>query len=190
MTGQRLFFSAFGALPPVGAVSTSPDGSGEKARPRSDKNSTTKYDQTKPCSSSSRPGMASDGHLMLASHHVEDTLVGYTPPVGPPVHQRRMTRLTAGRIRFALFNVSQEWRLNWLAHITDDQPGRGHHFRRGRWRNFDFQRLQFHQPGFQQSFPQPRQPGAHRHEHLQMRYPDGSNKSINPWHPLGHRTSS
>lgn len=61
-------------------------------------------------------------HLLLASHHVEDTPVGYVPPVGPPVYIRVSYNSVNGWPDFGLrySNVSQEWRLNWLAYITDD----------------------------------------------------------------------
>ena len=61
-------------------------------------------------------------HLLLASHRVEDTPVGYTPPVGPPVYIRVTYSAVNGWPDFGLrySNVSQEWRLNWLAYLTDD----------------------------------------------------------------------
>ncbi len=63
-----------------------------------------------------------DVHLLLASHHVEDTPVGYTPPVGPPVYIRVSYNSINGWPLYGLpySNVSQEWRLNWLAYLTDD----------------------------------------------------------------------
>jgi len=61
-------------------------------------------------------------HLLLASHRVEDTPVGYTPPVGPPVYIRATYNSVNGWPDFGLpySNISQEWRLNWLAYLTDD----------------------------------------------------------------------
>ncbi len=61
-------------------------------------------------------------HLLLASHRVEDTPVGYTPPVGPPVYIRVTYNSVNGWPDYGLrySNVSQEWRLNWLAYLTDD----------------------------------------------------------------------
>ena len=49
-------------------------------------------DSTTPYDESTCPGGGSHGmarwsiHLLLARQHVEDTPVGYTPPVGPPVY--------------------------------------------------------------------------------------------------------
>jgi RHS repeat-associated protein len=63
-----------------------------------------------------------DVHLLLATHHVEDTPVGYTPPVGPSVYINVAYSANNGWPDFGLpySNVSQEWRLNWLAYVTDD----------------------------------------------------------------------
>ena len=61
-------------------------------------------------------------NLLLASHHVEDTPVGYAPPVGPAVYIRASYDSINGWPLYGLpySNVSQEWRLNWLAYLTDD----------------------------------------------------------------------
>ena len=61
-------------------------------------------------------------HLLLASHRVEDIPVGYTPPVGPSVYIRVTYNSVNGWPDYGLrySNVSQEWRLNWLAYLTDD----------------------------------------------------------------------
>jgi RHS repeat-associated protein len=61
-------------------------------------------------------------NLLLASHHVEDTPVGYAPPIGPPVYIRASYDSVNGWPLYGLpySNVAQEWRLNWLAYLTDD----------------------------------------------------------------------
>jgi RHS repeat-associated protein len=88
---------------------------------KSDEDATTPDDE-QTCKSASA-GMAQwNVHLLLASHHVEDTPVGYTPPVGPPIYIRVSYNSINGWPGYGLpySNVSQEWRLNWLAYITDD----------------------------------------------------------------------
>ncbi|HAV65143.1 MAG TPA: hypothetical protein DCY13_22575, partial [Verrucomicrobiales bacterium] len=61
-------------------------------------------------------------HLLLASHHVVDTPVGYTPPIGPAIYIKLSYNSVNGWPDFGLphSNVSQEWRLNWLAYLTED----------------------------------------------------------------------
>ncbi|PYM13244.1 MAG: hypothetical protein DME18_09465 [Verrucomicrobia bacterium] len=88
---------------------------------KSDEDATTPDDQ-QTCKPSS-PGMAQwNVHLLLASHHVEDTPVGYTPPVGPPIYINASYNSINGWPAYGLpySNISQEWRLNWLAYVTDD----------------------------------------------------------------------
>ncbi len=88
---------------------------------KSDEDATTPDDE-QTCKPSS-PGMAQwNVHLLLASHHVEDTPVGYTPPVGPPIYINASYNSINGWPAYGLpySNISQEWRLNWLAYVTDD----------------------------------------------------------------------
>jgi len=61
-------------------------------------------------------------HLMLASHHVQDTPIGYAPPVGPAIFIRASYDAINGWPDYGLpfSNISQEWRLNWLTYVTDD----------------------------------------------------------------------
>jgi len=92
---------------------------------KSDEDATTPDDE-QTCKPSSAPMAQWNVHLLLASHHVEDTPVGYTPPVGPPVYLEVSYNSINGWPDFGLpySNVSQEWRLNWLAYITDARAER------------------------------------------------------------------
>jgi RHS repeat-associated protein len=88
----------------------------------SDPDSTTPYDEKAkpPCESHGMPTW--NVHLLLASQIIEDTPVGYTPPVGPPINFT-VTYNSAdaqGREGVAYSNVSPDWRCNWLAYVTDD----------------------------------------------------------------------
>src|SRR5687767_11061293 len=53
---------------------------------KSDPDSTTEYDETANprCKRLGMPTL--NVHLLLASVHIEDTPLGYTPPVGPPIY--------------------------------------------------------------------------------------------------------
>jgi len=88
----------------------------------SDPDSTTPYDLTaKPLDSCQ--GMAAwNVHLLLASQLIQDTPVGYTPPVGPPVYftVTYNSASAQGLEGPDYSNVSPDWRCNWLAYITDD----------------------------------------------------------------------
>jgi len=88
----------------------------------SDPDATTPYDLTAkppaPCN-----GMASwNVHLLLASQIIQDTPVGYTPPVGPPIYftVTYNSASAQGREGPGYSNVSPDWRCNWMAFITDD----------------------------------------------------------------------
>jgi RHS repeat-associated protein len=89
---------------------------------QSDPDSTTEYDQTAH-SCGGGPGMASwNITLLLANLHAEDTPVGYTPPVGPPMYftvsYDAVDALGLQTVPYS--NVAPDWRINWLAWITDD----------------------------------------------------------------------
>lgn len=86
----------------------------------------SKYDKTK-CPPKSGGGSPSamavaNTHLMLVSLNLEDSPVGYTPPVGPPVlttvtyNQREISQPGA----FNYVNLGPKWTFNWLAYIQDN----------------------------------------------------------------------
>ncbi|HEY4166238.1 MAG TPA: cysteine peptidase family C39 domain-containing protein, partial [Reyranella sp.] len=66
---------------------------------------------------------------MLVSLNLNDTPVGYTPPVGPPVQLRLSynQRESSQPAVFGFFNVSPKWSMSVLSWIEDDpaQPGAG-----------------------------------------------------------------
>lgn len=88
---------------------------------KSDEDATTPDDE-QTCKPSKAPMAQFNVHLLLASHHVEDTPVGYRPPVGPRVNVNVSYNSVNGWPDFGLpySNVSQEWRLNWLTYLVDD----------------------------------------------------------------------
>ena len=59
---------------------------------------------------------------MLVSLNLNDTPVGYAPPVGPPAYVTLTynQREAFQPANFSYFNVSQKWTLNWLSYIQDD----------------------------------------------------------------------
>ncbi len=64
---------------------------------------------------------------LLASLHIQDTPVGYTPPVGPAVkttisYNEREADQPA---TFDSYNVGHKWTLNWLTYIQDDPNAPG-----------------------------------------------------------------
>jgi len=63
-----------------------------------------------------------NAHLLLVSQTIEDTPVGYTPPVGPPIYFTvTYNSVNAeGLVGVRHSNVSPDWRCNWLAYVTDD----------------------------------------------------------------------
>ena len=88
----------------------------------SDPDATTPYDLTAK-SPETCHGMATwNVHLMLASQIIQDTPVGYTPPVGPPIYftVTYNSASAQGQEGPDYSNVSPDWRCNWLAYITDD----------------------------------------------------------------------
>jgi RHS repeat-associated protein len=89
---------------------------------KSYEDATTPYDE-KLCGGGGGRGMAKwNVHLLLASHEVEDTPIGYTPPIGPPIDITASYSALNGWPDFGLpySNISQEWRLNWVAYLMDD----------------------------------------------------------------------
>jgi YD repeat-containing protein len=81
-------------------------------------NSTTGCDEQTDCGCG--PGMAQYGfHLMMVSLHVEDTPVGYVPPVGPAirfsVHYNQRETIQPSTINFG--NMGRQWGHNWSAWI-------------------------------------------------------------------------
>ena len=66
-------------------------------------------------------------HLSLASLHIEDMPVGYSPPVGPDMHfevtynQREANQPTT----FYYSNLGQRWVHNWMSFVEDDPTAVG-----------------------------------------------------------------
>lgn len=83
---------------------------------------TTDNDKQEPSTKCSI-GMATYGvHSMLVSLRLEDTPVGYTPPVGPAVtfranYNQRDSQQPAA---FAHSNLGPKWTFNWLSYVSDD----------------------------------------------------------------------
>jgi RHS repeat-associated protein len=68
-------------------------------------------------------GMARySAHAMLASLHIQDTPIGYTPPRGPAINftvtynQREAQQPGV----FSYSNLGWKWTFNWLSYVTDD----------------------------------------------------------------------
>ncbi len=73
-----------------------------------------------PCRSS---GMATwNIHLLLASQHVEDTPLGYAPPLGPPIYftVSYNSADAQGLEGVTYSNIAPDWRINWLEYVSDD----------------------------------------------------------------------
>lgn len=89
---------------------------------------TTPYDRRTGCPGAGgglSRGMATyDFHALLASLIVDDTPVGYNPPVGPAIqfmasyHHREANQPAT----FSYSNLGPKWTCNWLSYITDS-PG-------------------------------------------------------------------
>ncbi|PYK99815.1 MAG: hypothetical protein DME19_07335, partial [Verrucomicrobia bacterium] len=146
---------------------------------KSDEDATTPDDQQtcKPAS----PGMAQwNVHLLLASHHVEDTPVGYTPPVGPPIYINASYNSINGWPAYGLpySNSSQEWRLNWLAYVTDDpmNPAGDIRFATGEGGTMNFTDFNPTNQVFQNLFRNRAKLVRTGTNSYEIRYPDGSKK--------------
>ena len=119
------FLVRSGALPAGWRVVTDAEADtvwGKGVTFESDPDATTPYDLTAK-SPDSCHGMATwNVHLMLASQIIQDTPVGYTPPVGPPIYftVTYNSASAQGLEGPDNSNVSPDWRCNWLAYITDD----------------------------------------------------------------------
>jgi RHS repeat-associated protein len=91
-----------------------------------DPKSTTAYDPTTSCPGPNQgPGMAVQSvHLLEVSLNIEDSPVGYTPPVGPRANLRlTYNQRDAGQPAiFSYSNLGPKWTFNWLAFISDN-PG-------------------------------------------------------------------
>lgn len=96
---------------------------GKGSTDKSDPDSTTPYDEKakEECGSG---GMATwNVHLLLASQIIEDTPVGYAPPVGPPVYftlTYNSKNAGANPAGLTYGSVGPDWRCNWIAYVTDD----------------------------------------------------------------------
>ena len=68
-------------------------------------------------------GMAvSDAHLMVVSLNITDTPLGYSPPIGPPVHFTvTYNQREAGQpANFSYANFGSKWTCNWISYVTDN----------------------------------------------------------------------
>ncbi len=68
-------------------------------------------------------GMASaNAYSMLASLHIKDTPMGYSPPIGPDINYRfdYAHRQTNQPGTFVFTNLGQNWNFNWLSYLTVD----------------------------------------------------------------------
>lgn len=84
---------------------------------------TTKYDSTSGGSSADSCGMTTyTMHTMLVSLTLNDSPVGYTPPVGPPVRfTATYNQIEADQpATFYYSNLGQKWTCNWISYITDN----------------------------------------------------------------------
>ena len=64
---------------------------------------------------------ASPVHLMLVSLNINDSPVGYSPPVGPPVWftVRYNQRDAFQAANFTHSNFGPKWTCDWISYITD-----------------------------------------------------------------------
>ena len=84
---------------------------------------TTKYDVICGGSCDNSSGMSTyTMHTMLVSLTLNDMPVGYTPPVGPPVHfTATYNEFEANQPpTFFYSNLGQKWTCNWISYITDN----------------------------------------------------------------------
>jgi RHS repeat-associated protein len=68
-------------------------------------------------------GMASaNAYSMLASLHIKDTPMGYSPPIGPEINYRfDYAHLQTNQPgTFSFTNLGQNWNFNWLSYLTVD----------------------------------------------------------------------
>jgi RHS repeat-associated protein len=82
---------------------------------------TKKNDKKCPCQGGGSNGMAVYSMLaMLVSLSIEDTPVGYTPPVGPDMHFTiTYNQMEAGQpSTFSYFNFGPSWNCAWLSYVT------------------------------------------------------------------------
>jgi RHS repeat-associated protein len=102
---------------------------GKGVTSNNDPNRTSPDDpKTSPCSGSGggagpAPGMAVPSvHLMLVNLNINDTPVGYSPPVGPAVGftVRYNHREAAQPATFTYANFGAKWTCDWLSYITDN----------------------------------------------------------------------
>jgi len=69
------------------------------------------------------PGMArADSYSMLASLHIADIPMEYSPPIGPSINYRfdYNHKQTNQPVTFSFTNVGQNWNFNWLSYLTVD----------------------------------------------------------------------
>jgi len=68
-------------------------------------------------------GMASaNAYSMLASLHIRDTPMEYSPPIGPAINYRfDYNHLQTNQpVTFSFTNLGQNWNFNWLSYLTVD----------------------------------------------------------------------
>ncbi len=88
----------------------------------SDPNCTTEQDAMADPSCNSHGMAGYDFHLLLASLHIEDTPLLFTPPRGPPVrltvtyNQQEANQPAT----FSYANFGGKWTCNWISYITDN----------------------------------------------------------------------
>jgi RHS repeat-associated protein len=73
--------------------------------------------------SSGGKGMASaDAYTMLASLHIQDTPMAYSPPIGPSINYRfdYNHQQTNQPSTFTFTNLGQNWNFYWLSYLTVD----------------------------------------------------------------------
>lgn len=78
---------------------------------------------TPPCECDSCPGMArADIWSMLATLHIADTPLSYSPPIGPAINfSFDYNHLQPDQpTTFSFTNLGQNWNFNWLSYLTVD----------------------------------------------------------------------
>jgi YD repeat-containing protein len=119
------FLVPAGELPSRWRAVEEPEGNsvwGKGVTSNSDPDATTPDDIKKDPCHKSRGMAAYNVHLMVVSLNIEDTPVGYRPPVGPAIdfsvtYNQRDANQPA---TFAYSNLGQKWTFNWLAYIRDN----------------------------------------------------------------------
>lgn len=77
-------------------------------------------EQTKSCTGSGCGMAVATVHLMLVNLQIRDTPIGYTPPVGPPVHFTVRYNHRDYRLGSDSFAFGPKWTHDWLWYIRDN----------------------------------------------------------------------